>query len=400
MYRLRSMVCYYGAHYQAFVRRPDSAAWQLFDDASVSDVDSWHHVRSKCERGHIQPAVLFFEAEEGGPPPPPAERRPCAASEQWRAAPGPPPEPWPRAAAASAPVGSSSHQRPVMVPPTSLSGAASYPASAQLPPTPASRAASFPAPTQLPPTPSQQHLGVSQPPPPAMHLPESQAWAASEGPGYQQDGTMGQPSAPADDLIGAVFPWEMSSPQQPGSMGAAPPPGSTPRPYLAHAAAPVQQGPTPVLRNEGPAAGPAPGMWCPSPAGSYAVALEFPRSLPYGVPLDLNSATARQSPVLTSMPAPALATPEWRPEAHLLGQRPQPQQPGRFAPRPPAPPGLPPSLYPGWSPRALPADLSRPPPLHGGSATSPQHQPGVPPPPPPRSSSSGGSGGSRSRGKR
>ena len=66
VYRLRSMVCYYGAHYQAFVRRPDSAAWQLFDDASVSDVDSWHHVRSKCERGHIQPAVLFFEAEEGG----------------------------------------------------------------------------------------------------------------------------------------------------------------------------------------------------------------------------------------------------------------------------------------------------------------------------------------------
>ena len=44
LYRLTSMVCYYGQHYMAMVWRPvaggggSGGAWVLFDDASVSKV--------------------------------------------------------------------------------------------------------------------------------------------------------------------------------------------------------------------------------------------------------------------------------------------------------------------------------------------------------------------------
>ena len=61
-YRLRSMVAYYSAHYQAFVSMPDLNAWVLLDDAVVSRVGSWAEVVHKCEAGRIQPSVLFFTA--------------------------------------------------------------------------------------------------------------------------------------------------------------------------------------------------------------------------------------------------------------------------------------------------------------------------------------------------
>ncbi|PRW39333.1 uridylate kinase [Chlorella sorokiniana] len=61
-YALRSMVCYYGAHYQALVLVPDAGGWLMFDDARVTRVGSWADVRRKCEAGHIQPSVLFYEA--------------------------------------------------------------------------------------------------------------------------------------------------------------------------------------------------------------------------------------------------------------------------------------------------------------------------------------------------
>jgi hypothetical protein len=60
---LRSMVCYYGAHYSAFVWAEDLAAWLMFDDASVCRVGAWPDVRRKCEAGRIQPSVLFYEAQ-------------------------------------------------------------------------------------------------------------------------------------------------------------------------------------------------------------------------------------------------------------------------------------------------------------------------------------------------
>jgi hypothetical protein len=58
-YRLRSMVCYYGAHYHAFVHTSDQ--WIMFDDASTNVVGSWESVKHKCQLGRIQPSVLFFE---------------------------------------------------------------------------------------------------------------------------------------------------------------------------------------------------------------------------------------------------------------------------------------------------------------------------------------------------
>ncbi len=60
-YRLRSMVCYYGEHYQALILLPATQRWVLFDDAYVSPVGSWVDVRRKCQAGRIQPSMLFFE---------------------------------------------------------------------------------------------------------------------------------------------------------------------------------------------------------------------------------------------------------------------------------------------------------------------------------------------------
>ncbi|GAB4821090.1 hypothetical protein N2152v2_008136 [Parachlorella kessleri] len=61
VYRLRSLVCYYGAHYFAFVLLPELGAWVMFDDTRVSRVGAWADVRRKCEAGRIQPSVLFYE---------------------------------------------------------------------------------------------------------------------------------------------------------------------------------------------------------------------------------------------------------------------------------------------------------------------------------------------------
>lgn len=59
--RLRSMVCYYGQHYQALVLVPEAGGWLMFDDTRVTVVGSWADVRHKCEAGRIQPSVLFYE---------------------------------------------------------------------------------------------------------------------------------------------------------------------------------------------------------------------------------------------------------------------------------------------------------------------------------------------------
>ena len=47
VYRLRSLVCYYGAHYFAFVLVPGPSGWLLFDDTRVSSIGSWEDVKRK-----------------------------------------------------------------------------------------------------------------------------------------------------------------------------------------------------------------------------------------------------------------------------------------------------------------------------------------------------------------
>eukprot|EP00192_Tetraselmis_astigmatica_P005526 CAMPEP_0117673744 /NCGR_PEP_ID=MMETSP0804-20121206/14645_1 /TAXON_ID=1074897 /ORGANISM="Tetraselmis astigmatica, Strain CCMP880" /LENGTH=515 /DNA_ID=CAMNT_0005482521 /DNA_START=1 /DNA_END=1548 /DNA_ORIENTATION=+ len=61
LYRLRSMVCYYGSHYQAIVLSPDLDKWLIFDDESISVIGSWEAAKAKCLVGRIQPSVLFYE---------------------------------------------------------------------------------------------------------------------------------------------------------------------------------------------------------------------------------------------------------------------------------------------------------------------------------------------------
>ena len=68
VYRLRSMVCYYGQHYQALVLVPEAGGWLMFDDTRVTCVGSWADVRAKCQAGRIQPSVLFYEAAAAAGP--------------------------------------------------------------------------------------------------------------------------------------------------------------------------------------------------------------------------------------------------------------------------------------------------------------------------------------------
>ncbi|KAK9809101.1 hypothetical protein WJX72_009369 [[Myrmecia] bisecta] len=60
IFKLRSMVCYYGAHYHAFVFSAEAGKWLMFDDATINAVGSWRDVVSKCFAGRIQPSVLFY----------------------------------------------------------------------------------------------------------------------------------------------------------------------------------------------------------------------------------------------------------------------------------------------------------------------------------------------------
>ncbi len=62
IYALHCMVCYYGLHYQAFVKDSKSNVWRMFDDTSTSEIGDWKAVQEKCHIGRIQPSVLFYEA--------------------------------------------------------------------------------------------------------------------------------------------------------------------------------------------------------------------------------------------------------------------------------------------------------------------------------------------------
>lgn len=61
-YRLRSVVCYRGMHYHAFVRQGDSARWIDVSDSTFSPAGSWADCKAKCASGRSQPSLLFYEA--------------------------------------------------------------------------------------------------------------------------------------------------------------------------------------------------------------------------------------------------------------------------------------------------------------------------------------------------
>ncbi|XP_057952027.1 uncharacterized protein LOC131146434 [Malania oleifera] len=59
---LVSVVCYYGQHYHCFAYSHDHERWVMYDDKTVKVIGGWNDVLIMCERGHLQPQVLFFEA--------------------------------------------------------------------------------------------------------------------------------------------------------------------------------------------------------------------------------------------------------------------------------------------------------------------------------------------------
>ncbi|KAJ9677302.1 hypothetical protein PVL29_022349 [Vitis rotundifolia] len=61
-YCLVSVVCYYGQHYHCFAYSHEHEQWVMYDDKTVKVIGSWDNVLTMCERGHLQPQVLFFEA--------------------------------------------------------------------------------------------------------------------------------------------------------------------------------------------------------------------------------------------------------------------------------------------------------------------------------------------------
>ncbi|KAJ4836507.1 hypothetical protein Tsubulata_036210 [Turnera subulata] len=62
MHSLVSVVCYYGQHYHCFAYSHDTKQWIMYDDKTVKVIGGWADVLTMCERGHLQPQVLFFEA--------------------------------------------------------------------------------------------------------------------------------------------------------------------------------------------------------------------------------------------------------------------------------------------------------------------------------------------------
>ncbi|KAK4257147.1 hypothetical protein QN277_006771 [Acacia crassicarpa] len=62
IHSLVSVVCYYGQHYHCFAYSHEHEQWIMYDDKTVKIIGGWPDVLSMCERGHLQPQVLFFEA--------------------------------------------------------------------------------------------------------------------------------------------------------------------------------------------------------------------------------------------------------------------------------------------------------------------------------------------------
>ncbi|XP_050376069.1 uncharacterized protein LOC126793558 isoform X2 [Argentina anserina] len=61
-HNLVSVVCYYGQHYHCFAYSHERECWVMYDDNTVKVIGGWADVLTMCERGHLQPQLLFFEA--------------------------------------------------------------------------------------------------------------------------------------------------------------------------------------------------------------------------------------------------------------------------------------------------------------------------------------------------
>ena len=62
-YHLRDMVCLYGAHYTA-LSLSSSGLWYLYEDMQQRPIGNWQAVTAHCQRGCLQPLLLFYEAAQ------------------------------------------------------------------------------------------------------------------------------------------------------------------------------------------------------------------------------------------------------------------------------------------------------------------------------------------------
>eukprot|EP00879_Flechtneria_rotunda_P016093 GHRR01016834.1.p2 GENE.GHRR01016834.1~~GHRR01016834.1.p2 ORF type:complete len:152 (+),score=43.25 GHRR01016834.1:79-534(+) len=63
-YQLRSVICYFGHHYQAFVLSEELHQWLLFDDHVIKVVGDWQQVKQAMVSSRLQPSLLFYESSE------------------------------------------------------------------------------------------------------------------------------------------------------------------------------------------------------------------------------------------------------------------------------------------------------------------------------------------------
>lgn len=60
-YTLKSIICYFGHHYQAYAFSEELEQWLLFDDTNIQLVGDWQDVKSMVRSSRLQPSVLFYE---------------------------------------------------------------------------------------------------------------------------------------------------------------------------------------------------------------------------------------------------------------------------------------------------------------------------------------------------
>lgn len=60
----RSVICYFGHHYQAFVLSEELQQWLLFDDHVIKLVGDWSQVKAAMVADRLQPSLLFYESAE------------------------------------------------------------------------------------------------------------------------------------------------------------------------------------------------------------------------------------------------------------------------------------------------------------------------------------------------
>ncbi len=60
-YVLKSIICYFGHHYQAYAFSEELEQWLLFDDINIQLIGDWQDVKHMVRSSRLQPSVLFYE---------------------------------------------------------------------------------------------------------------------------------------------------------------------------------------------------------------------------------------------------------------------------------------------------------------------------------------------------